>query len=59
MKEMIYLDHAATTRVSDSVLNEMLPYFTKYYGNASGVYTLAEHSRKMIDVSRQRVAKAS
>jgi len=58
MKEMIYLDNAASTRVSESVLNEMLPCFTKYYGNASGVYTLAEHSRKMIEHSRQRVAKA-
>lgn len=58
MKEIIYLDHAATTSVSESVLNEMMPYFTKYYGNASGVYTLAQQSKNAIDLSRQRVAKA-
>lgn len=58
MKEMIYLDHAATTRVSDRVLNEMLPYFTKYYGNASGIYFLSSESKKAIEISRQRVAKA-
>ena len=45
MKEIIYLDHAATTSVSESVLNEMMPYFTKYYGNASGIYTLAQQSK--------------
>lgn len=58
MKEIIYLDHAATTSVSESVLNEMMPYFTKYYGNASGIYTLAQQSKNAIDLSRQRVAKA-
>lgn len=57
MKEIIYLDHAATTRVSDSVLNEMMPYFTKYYGNASGIYFLSSESKEAIEISRQRVAK--
>lgn len=58
MKEIIYLDHAATTRISDTVLKEMLPYYTRYYGNASGIYTLAEQSKKAIELARQRVASA-
>lgn len=58
MKDIIYLDHAATTRVSDSVLKEMLPYYTKYYGNASGIYSLGVQSKEAIELSRQRVAKA-
>lgn len=58
MKEIIYLDHAATTRVSDSVLKEMIPYYTKYYGNASGIYSLGLQSKEAIELSRQRVAKA-
>jgi len=58
MKEIIYLDNAATTRVSDTVLKEMLPYYTQYYGNASGIYTLAEQSKNAIELARQRVASA-
>ena len=58
MKEIIYLDHAATTRVSDTVLDEMMPYFTRYYGNASNIYSLSLESKNAIELSRQRVARA-
>lgn len=58
MKEIIYLDHSATTAVSESVLKEMMPYYGKYYGNASGLYFLAEESKKALEISRQRVARA-
>ncbi len=33
MKKLIYLDNAATTRVSEEVLNEMLPFFRQTYSN--------------------------
>ena len=58
MKDLIYLDNAATTKVSNVVLEEMMPYFQKYYGNPSGMYFLAEHSKLAIDYARQRTAKA-
>ena len=58
MKEIIYLDHSATTMVSDTVLREMMPYYGKYYGNASGLYFLAEQSKNALEISRQRVARA-
>lgn len=58
MKEIIYLDHAATTRTSDTVLAEMLPFYNKYYGNASGIYFLSMMSKSAIEMARQKVAKA-
>ncbi|HXW02019.1 MAG TPA: aminotransferase class V-fold PLP-dependent enzyme, partial [Candidatus Nitrosotenuis sp.] len=35
---MIYLDNAASTPVSDEVLQEMLPYFKENYGNPSSIH---------------------
>ena len=55
---MIYLDHAATTAVKPEVLNEMLPYYTERYGNASTIYSLGREARKGLDAARTQVAKA-
>ena len=32
-RKIIYLDNAATTRTSPKVVEEMLPFFSEYYGN--------------------------
>ena len=56
MKHTIYLDNAATTKVSDEVLNEMLPFFKENYGNPSAIYTFAEQSRKAVDDARDKAA---
>jgi cysteine desulfurase len=58
MKKMIYMDHSATTPVKKEVLEEMLPYFTEFYGNPSSVYALSNYSRTAIDKAREQVAKA-
>ncbi len=55
---MIYLDHAATTGVKPEVLEEMLPYFSQRYGNASTIYSLGREARKALDLARARVSKA-
>ncbi|MBX4268808.1 cysteine desulfurase NifS [Clostridium estertheticum] len=58
MNKSIYMDHAATTYVKPEVMEEMLPYFTKYFGNPSSIYTLARETKKAIDIGRDKVAKA-
>ena len=40
-----YFDHAATTRVKEDVLREMIPYFNMQYGNASSLYSIAMQSK--------------
>ncbi len=58
MDKMIYLDNAATTPVKEEVLNEMLPYFTKRYGNASSIYSIGRESKKAIEEAREKTARA-
>ncbi len=53
---MIYMDNAATTKITDSVLREMMPYLTDYYGNASSIYSLGQKSRAAIENSRIKIA---
>ena len=53
---MIYLDNAATTRTDERVVEAMLPYFTRYYGNASTIYALGEESRKAVTRARDIIA---
>lgn len=54
---MIYMDNAATTKVTDSVLNAMLPYMRENYGNASAIYSLGQKSRAAIENSRIKIAE--
>lgn len=56
MKSM-YFDNAATTRLDDEVLQEMLPYLKENYGNASSIYKLGRESRKAVEESRERISK--
>lgn len=57
-KRFVYADNAATTRVSDEVLEAMLPYFTEQYGNASSIYALGRNARKAVELSREKIASA-
>lgn len=56
MENTIYLDNAATTPLRKEVLDEMMPYLTDYYGNASSIYKIGLKSRMAIDSARERVA---
>ena len=56
MGKLIYLDNAATTKTSESVLQAMLPYFTECYGNASSIYSIGTRSKEAITKSRETIA---
>lgn len=58
MRNRIYLDHAATTPVSKTVLEAMLPYFAEIPGNASAVYGTGREARKAVEQARKQVAAA-
>lgn len=58
MKQVIYLDNAATTRVRPEVVEEMLPYFTELYGNPSAVYEFAAPCKQAITKARETIARA-
>ena len=52
----VYLDNSATTRMDSSVLEEMIPFLSDNYGNASSVYSIGRLSKKAIEDSREKVA---
>jgi cysteine desulfurase len=55
---LIYADNAATTKISDSVLDKMLPFLQEQFGNASSQYSLGTKARRAIEQARQQVAMA-
>lgn len=58
MKNLIYLDHAATTPVTPSVMEAMAPFFTACFGNASAVYGTGREARKAVEKARKQTAEA-
>lgn len=54
---MIYFDYNATTPVDENVLEVMLPFFTKHFGNASSnTHELGWYAKGAIDKARSQVA---
>jgi len=58
MSRFVYADNAATTKLSKSALDAMLPWLTEGYGNPSSVYKLGRASRRALDGARDQLAKA-
>lgn len=52
----IYADNAATTRVSEEVLNAMLPYFRENYGNPSSLHNIGQKAAEVLYNARKTVA---
>ena len=52
----IYLDNAATTKVSGTALSAMLPYFQEQYGNPSSLYSFGQKAKEAISDAREKIA---
>ena len=55
-KRKVYLDYSATTPAKQEVVNEMLPYFTEQFGNASSIYSAGTDAKDAVESAREKVA---
>ena len=55
--KMIYLDNAATTKMSRTAINAMMPYFDSVYGNPSSLHSVGQKAAEALADARQRVAR--
>lgn len=53
----IYADNAATTKISKTAINAMLPYFDEVYGNPSSLHTVGQKAAEALTNARERIAK--
>lgn len=54
----IYLDNSASTEVDPRVIQEMAPYFSEFYGNASSLHALGREAKVAMENSRARLASS-
>ncbi len=54
--KIIYLDHAATTPLDAEVLEKMLPFFNKFYGNPNGIHSVSQKASSALYQARRKVA---
>lgn len=53
---MIYADNAATTKMSKTAINAMLPYLEDLYGNPSSLYEFGQKAKEVLEDARNRIA---
>ena len=53
----IYADNAATTKMSRTAIDAMLPYMEELYGNPSSLYGIGQQAKEGLEKARERVAK--
>lgn len=53
----VYLDYSATTPTDPRVVEAMMPYFSKIYGNALSVHAFGRRAESAIEESRETVAR--
>ncbi len=54
--KIVYVDNNATTKVAPEVLEEMLPYFSEYYGNPSSMHFFGGQVQRKVNEAREKVA---
>ena len=54
---MIYADNAATTKLSKTALEAMLPYLTEHYGNPSSLHSIGQDAAEALQKARETVAE--
>ena len=54
----IYLDNAATTKVSNEVMKAMQPYFSEKYGNPSSLHSFGRDAREAVENARKTIAQS-
>ena len=55
-KPFIYVDNAATTKISSSCFSAMLPYIQKHYGNPSSIYSIAHTAKAAVESARKKAS---
>lgn len=58
MRQIIYLDNAATTQIDPAVLRAMLPFLEKDYGNPSALYSMGQSAKEAMESARIIIARA-
>ena len=53
----IYLDNAATTKMSRTAINAMLPYLEQVYGNPSSLHSVGQQANEALSDARERIAR--
>ncbi|HWQ67154.1 MAG TPA: cysteine desulfurase NifS [Methanospirillum sp.] len=57
-ERIVYMDHSATTATNPEVVDAMIPWFSRGYGNPSSLYKIARESKAAVDEARIKVAAA-
>ena len=52
----VYADNAATTKMSQTAIDAMLPYMTTVYGNPSSLHSVGQRAKEALDAARETVA---
>ena len=53
----IYLDNAATTKMSDAAIGAMIPYMNEIYGNPSSLHSAGQEAAEALQSARERIAR--
>ena len=54
---LVYADNAATTKMSQTAVNAMLPYLTENFGNPSSLHTIGQNANAALTAAREQAAK--